>query len=69
MSYNLYVVAPRPYSEAAWAYAMGLENYLDFDKHPTDAYKAMMSREVQENGEQAEDQGDVRGDDGSQLPP
>lgn len=68
MPYNLYVVTPRPYSEAAWASAMGFDDYLDFDKHPTDAYRKMMSRKVQQNGEQAEDQGDLRGDGGSQLP-
>lgn len=68
MPYNLYVVSPRPYSEAAWANAMGFEDYLDFDKHPTDAYKEMMARKVQENGEQAQDQGDLRGDGGGQLP-
>lgn len=68
MSYNLYVVAPRPYSEAAWAHAMGFEDYLDFEKNPTDAYKQMMSRRAQEDGEQAEDQGDLRGDGSSQLP-
>lgn len=65
MSYNLYVISPRPYSEAAWAYAMGFEDYLDFIKHPTDAYKMMMSRRAQEHGEQAKNQGDVRGDGGS----
>lgn len=64
MPYNLYVIGPKPYSDVAWAYAMGFEDYLDFEKHPTDAYRKM-SRRVQEHGEQAEDQGNVRGDGGS----
>lgn len=63
MPYNLYLVSPRPYSEAAWAYAMGFDDYLDFQKHPTDAFKAM-SRKAQEHGEQAQDQGNLRGDGG-----
>ena len=65
MSYNLYVVAPRPFSEEAWVRAMGFEDYLDFIKHPTEAYKEMMSREAQEHGEQVENQGDPSGDGGS----
>jgi hypothetical protein len=61
MSYNLYVVAPKPYSEPAWARAMGLQHYLDFIERPTKAYVAMMARrKAQDDGEQAEDQGDVR---------
>lgn len=67
MPYNLYVVAPRPFSDAAFNNALGLDEYLN---RPTQAYKdAQARREAQEHGEQAEGQGDVRGDGGSQLPP
>lgn len=63
MSYNLYVVAPRPFSEAAFRYALGLDEYLE---RPTQAQKdAEARREAQEHGEQAQGEGDVRGDDGS----
>lgn len=65
MPYNLFVVAPRPYSEAAWATAMGIDDYLDFVKHPTETYKAMMVRSVPGYGQQAENQGNVRRDGSS----
>lgn len=65
MSYSLYIVAPRPYSEAAWASAMGIDDYLDFVKRPTETYKAMMVRSVPGYGEQAKNQGNVRRDGGS----
>ena len=66
MPYNLYVVAPRPFSDASFRKALGLDEYL---KRPTQAFKdAQARREAQEHGEQAEDQGNLRGDGGSQLP-
>ncbi len=63
MPYNLYVVAPKPYSEEAFGYALGLDEYLN---RPTQAQNALWARlEAQEHGEQAEGEGDVRGDSSS----
>lgn len=63
MSYNLYIVAPKPYSEAAFRYALGIDEYL---KRPTQIEKEVWARrEAARNGESTEGQGDVRGDGGS----
>lgn len=65
MSYNLYVVSPRPYSESAFLHGLGIDvnKYL---MRPTNIqHEAWAKQEAQEHGEQAEDQGNDSGDGSS----